>query len=242
MKPLKRADRPVEVAPVEDAIPEAQETHETTNANFVVSHETAEISTEAIPQVKPNKRKRKEREEEAKTHDIESRYMNKVYKTIKKHQPDNPLPKPDLEPEQPDNAEPNLDGDDDDIDPDLLQHETVTSTSTAADKTIFISNLPVKVLISKSHLRSLRELFSEHGSIESIRFRSIAFTDLLPRKVAFITKKLHPERDTLNAYIVYRETDSVDDAVNDLNGHLWEGKHLRVDSVANPTVPHVDRD
>jgi nucleolar protein 12 len=242
LKPLKRADRRVELAPVEDPIPEVEETLETTNTTFDVPHETAEISNDAIPEVKQKKRKRKEREEEAKTDDIESRYMNKVYKTIKKHQPDNPLPQPDLEPEEPENAEPNLEGDDDDIDPDLLQHETVTSTSTAADKTIFISNLPVKVLISKPLLRSLRELFSEHGRIESIRFRSIAFTDLLPRKVAFITKKLHPERDTLNAYIVYQETDSVNDAVNNLNGHKWEGKHLRVDSVANPTVPHLDRD
>jgi nucleolar protein 12 len=183
------------------------------------------------------KRKRKEREEEAKTDDLESRYMHKVYSQIsKKQKPDSvinqeqgsTIPTAERE-EDADDGEP--------IDPDLLQHETVDSTSTAADQTIFISNLPVKVLTSKPHLRSLKQLFATHGQIISIRFRSIAFTDLVPRKQAFITKKLHPERDTLNTYLVYQNPTSVPTAVNALNGHLWEEKYLRVDSVSNPTVP-----
>ena len=196
------------------------------------------------------KRKRKEREEEEKVDDIESRYISKLDKLIKKQNLSQPPQQLDTSVDTPAIAQPvspppageDVPDADEEIDPDLLQHETLTSESTAADKTLFISNLPVKVLTSKSALKSLKDVFSVHGRIDSIRFRSIAFTDLLPRKVAYITKKLHPERDTLNAYLVYRDGASVAAATGRLNGFFWEGKHLRVDSVAHPTVhlpPHT---
>jgi nucleolar protein 12 len=201
-----------------------------------LTHEAQE--TDLVTNIKQSKkRKRKEREEEAKADDLESRYMNKVYSQISKKQKPEPV-NDNKQSSMIPAAESEEDADDDEpINPDVLQHETVDSTSTATDKTIFISNLPVKVLTSKTHLRSLKQLFTTHGQITSIRFRSIAFTDLVPRKQAFITKKLHPERDTLNAYLVYQNPTSVPAAVNTLNGHLWEEKHLRVDSISNPTVP-----
>jgi nucleolar protein 12 len=227
----------LDTAHVESLVPETEKTHDVDNT---ASANNDSLNDGEIPpaDVKPKKRKRKDREEEAKADDLETRYINKVYDKIKKQKMEKAQESPIAAQLEPADSLPNAEpaDNDEDIDLDLLQHETVTSSSTAADKTIFISNLPVKVLTSKSHLRSLRELFSLQGRIESIRFRSIAFTDLLPRKVAFITKKLHPERDTLNAYIVYHEANCVDEAVNKLNGFLWEGKHLRVDSVANPTV------
>jgi len=184
------------------------------------------------------KRKRKENRDQADIEDIENRYLKKVYSKVLTEDPlvANTLPEPtDLVP----TTTGDIANEEEDIDPELLQHETLTPQSTAADKTIFISNLPVKVLISKPSLRELKQLFSIHGNISSIRFRSIAFSELGPRKVAFITKKLHPERDTLNAYLVYETADSVSKAVKALNGFIWEGKHLRVDSVANPAVKLV---
>ena len=181
------------------------------------------------PPVEPEKhssttKKRKRRLEEEKTEELESRYMNKIYSKISKPEPVNVE-----EPETP--ALPS-----DEIDPELLQHETLTPNSDAAERTLFISNVPVKVLTSKPLLRSLKQLFSKHGQISSIRFRSIAFTDLVPRKVAYITKTFHPERDTVNAYIVYNSAESVQSAVESLNGAIWEDKHLRVDSVSKPSV------
>ena len=188
----------------------------------------------AEPVTKPTKkRKRKEREEESKVEEIESRYMEKVYSKISKK------PKAEITAlESSSETVPTLhqDHEGEDIDAELLQHETVTSTSDNAHKTVFLSNVPVKVLTSKPLLKSLKQLFSTHGQIASIRFRSIAFSEGGPRKLAFVTKKLHSERDSLNAYIVYQRTESVDSAVRELNGHFWEGKHLRVDSVANPAV------
>ena len=185
------------------------------------------------------KRKRKEKDEEAKTDDIENRYLTKVYSRVsEKETPQAVIPEYRVQAVRPVQAsrDPEQEAEEDEIDPDLLQHETLTRNSTSADKTLFISNLPVKVLTSKPHLREMKQLFSAHGQILSIRFRSIAFSELGPRRVAFITKKLHPDRDTLNAYIVYENASSVDDAVKALNGSLWQGKHLRVDSVSNPAV------
>ncbi|KAG5439345.1 hypothetical protein PCK2_000843 [Pneumocystis canis] len=77
------------------------------------------------------------------------------------------------------------------------------------------------------------------GKIKSIRFRSIAFSELLPRKIAYIQKKFHSKRDILNAYIVYETRKSSEDALV-LNGTLFLDRHIRVDSIAHPT-PHVPK-
>lgn len=99
-------------------------------------------------------------------------------------------------------------------------------------RTIFVGNLPVSVIQKVNH-KKLKTIFSQFGKIESVRFRSIAFSELLPRKLAFIKGKFHPERDVLNAYIVYKEKSSVQQATA-MNSQVFFGKHLRVDSVANP--------
>ncbi|KAF0374965.1 RNA-binding domain-containing protein [Gigaspora margarita] len=99
-------------------------------------------------------------------------------------------------------------------------------------KTIFIGNLPTCV-IKKTNNKKLKTYFSKFGQIESIRFRSIPFSEPLPRRVAFINKKLHPDRDVLNAYIVFKEKSSVQSALS-MNAQIFMGKHLRVDSVADP--------
>ena len=194
-------------------------------------------SSSAESKKKSKKRKRKADQDEVNAEELESRYLNKLSAKLSKDDEPEEKPAPPVT-ETTENAAENATEDEieEEIDPSLLQHETLTADSTAADKTIFISNLPTKSSTSKPHLKALKALFSAHGSIQSIRFRSIAFTDLVPRKVAFITKKMHPERDTLNAYIVYSSTESVSAAVRALNGRVWEGKHLRVDSVAHPAV------
>lgn len=50
-----------------------------------------------------------------------------------------------------------------------------------------------------THSQALTRVFRAYGAVESVRFRSVAFDSLkLPRKAAFITKKFHAERDTMN--------------------------------------------
>ncbi|KAI8846205.1 hypothetical protein BC829DRAFT_398951 [Chytridium lagenaria] len=103
--------------------------------------------------------------------------------------------------------------------------------SEKAERTIFIGNLPLSVAEKKPVLKELKKLLLEHGKLESIRFRSIAFANPIPKRAAFITKKFHPQRDSMNAYAVFVEKESVQKALV-LNGTVFEGKHLRVDSVA----------
>lgn len=85
-------------------------------------------------------------------------------------------------------------------------------------------------------LQEIRRLFGEFGSIESVRFRSVAVADpKLPKKAAFITKQFHKERDNMNAYVVF-SSDAEAIAALKLNNHVFHEKHLRVDLASNSKV------
>jgi nucleolar protein 12 len=94
-------------------------------------------------------------------------------------------------------------------------------------RTLFVGNVSTLV-VEKSHTRDFKKLFQQHGELESIRFRSIAFNGHMPRKEAFLQKKLHEKRDTLNAYVVFKQQEDAEKAL-DLNGSVFMEKHLRVD-------------
>ncbi|KAI8824073.1 uncharacterized protein EV422DRAFT_305693 [Fimicolochytrium jonesii] len=99
-------------------------------------------------------------------------------------------------------------------------------------RTIFVGNLSIKAT-EKAGTKELKALFSKHGALDSIRFRSIARSDKMPRKVAFITKNFHPGRDTVNCYIVYKDLESVAKALAE-NGTMFMGTHIRVDRAERP--------
>lgn len=70
--------------------------------------------------------------------------------------------------------------------------------------------------------------------METVRIRSIPIGDpKLPRKAAYILKEFHKERDTANAYVVFKEQASVEKALAK-NQTVFMGKHIRVDSAAAP--------
>ncbi|KAJ3041770.1 Nucleolar protein 12 [Rhizophlyctis rosea] len=104
------------------------------------------------------------------------------------------------------------------------------------ERTVFVGNLSIAVT-EKAGVKELKTLFSKHGKLESIRFRSIAFADTKPRKASFVHKEFHPDRDTLNAYIVYADPSSLDAAIKE-NGTVFMGKHIRVDKVSKEGVKH----
>lgn len=110
-----------------------------------------------------------------------------------------------------------------------------------ADRTIFVGNLTNNVIISKNVYKDFKKLFQQLDdlklTIESIRFRSISFDEALPRKVAFVQQKLHKSRDSVNAYIVYKEKVNIKKICSTLNGKIFQDRHLRVDSVSHP-APH----
>ncbi|KAF3909116.1 hypothetical protein ABW21_db0205938 [Orbilia brochopaga] len=129
-------------------------------------------------------------------------------------------------------------GSDDDELPERIQHETEGGLQQQeldkANRTIFIGNLPSSVITDKTSYKTLKKAFKPHGSISSIRFRSIAFSDQIPRKAAFITKALHVDQKTVNAYLVFATPDAARSSLS-LNGSVLLSHHIRVDSVAHPS-------
>lgn len=104
-----------------------------------------------------------------------------------------------------------------------------------AERTVFVGNVSIKVITSKAIYKEFKKAFSNHGKVESVRFRSISFKEALPRKAAFIHKSFHEARDTVNAYIVFKEKEASLKCVGRLNGTVFAHNHIRVDHVAHPS-------
>ncbi|AGO12828.1 AaceriACR274Wp [[Ashbya] aceris (nom. inval.)] len=130
--------------------------------------------------------------------------------------------------------------------PDMKEEELAK-----AERTVFVGNVPHEVITDKKVYKEFKQFVAqrkpskddedeeqtpEKYTVESIRFRSIAFEEALPRKVAFVQQKLHHARDSVNAYVVYAEKEAVLAACK-LNGSVFHDHHLRFDSVAHP-APH----
>uniref|UniRef100_A0A224YV41 Nucleolar protein 12 n=1 Tax=Rhipicephalus zambeziensis TaxID=60191 RepID=A0A224YV41_9ACAR len=97
------------------------------------------------------------------------------------------------------------------------------------ERTIFVGNLP-----GTATQKAVRHVFSKYGTIESIRFRSIVpAKESLSKKVAFISKALHSNKQTVNAYVVFKAKEAVNKAIT-LNGSVLFGNHIRVDCVGAP--------
>lgn len=101
---------------------------------------------------------------------------------------------------------------------------------TAAEKeeqdsrTLFIGNVPIN-----ADKNALRKIFAQYGTVESLRFRSITVNNPDKRLKSIIKQDLHPERDSMVAYIVFDSEACIKPALK-ANGVEFGGKHLRVDS------------
>lgn len=103
-----------------------------------------------------------------------------------------------------------------------------------AERTVFVGNVSNTVVSDKKMYRKFKKLFEDIGPVASIRFRSIAFDEALPRKLAFAKRALHSLRDSVNAYVVFKDKTPSRKASGRLNGHVFDHHHLRVDHVAHP--------
>lgn len=195
--------------------------------------EESEAEEEQKP-VKSKKSKRKrEADEEKALDDIESRYMEKMVE--EKDDDDNDKD------EEKDDSDNESDKESDKEDTTHLIHESLdhsslinTSEVDKAESTIFIGNLSSIVITEKPRFKEFKALLaSTGGKIKSVRFRSIAFSEMLPRKAAFVKHKFHSSRETVNAYAVYDSPESARTALS-LNGTMFVDHHMRVDSVAHP--------
>ena len=100
--------------------------------------------------------------------------------------------------------------------------------SPAADprlpRTLFIGNVSVDCT-----RKALERRFKEYGTIESCRFRSFSVNNpKLPKKVAMVRHAFHPQRQTMNAYVVYEEEEAVTRALQ-ANGTQFMDLTLRCD-------------
>ncbi|CAK9435372.1 uncharacterized protein LODBEIA_P00990 [Lodderomyces beijingensis] len=109
------------------------------------------------------------------------------------------------------------------------------------DRTVFVGNVPSTVVTSKMAAKSFKKLFNTIGKVDTIRYRSIAFSNQLPKRVSFVKKNLHESRDSVNAYVVYVEAKHAVEAAKELNGAVFEDHHLRVDSLSNPRAKDKSR-
>ncbi|QHS76082.1 rRNA-processing protein NOP12 [Saccharomyces paradoxus] len=225
----------------ERAAEDDQEGLEASNSD-VSDEQTEEV---ALPEVKKAKKVKKDDENE----DLEARYYAKLLDEEPKDDDDKPIvtTKAD-EPSAPlTSAAKKADFKEDELE--------------KAERTVFIGNILSTVITSKKVYKEFKKLFGtdpttkaeasddekeEESSkkndinafaIESIRFRSISFDEALPRKVAFVQQKFHKSRDTVNAYIVYKNKSAVRQICSNLNAVVFQDHHLRVDSVAHP-APH----
>ena len=91
------------------------------------------------------------------------------------------------------------------------------------DYTVFIGNLPLQ-----TKRQELIKFFRNCGSIDSVRFRSIpTIESKLPKKASVILKKFSNVNESIHAYVVFKDKESVNKAI-ELNGQMFKERHIRV--------------
>jgi nucleolar protein 12 len=196
------------------------------------SDEESEENSEE-EQEKPAKSKKKRNDD---NEDLEDKYMEKLLTNDK----------PEEQEQEPEGDESGSDSDSDSEDESEQNHQAVPASEAKkldlkeseiakAERTVFIGNIAVSVITSKPNYKAFKKLFGEYGDVESIRFRSIAFSEQLPRKAAFVKQSIHPTCDSVNAYVVFKEKDAARKSLTS-NGKVFLDLHMRVDSVSHPAV------
>ncbi|KAK8213253.1 Nucleolar protein 12 [Zalaria obscura] len=145
----------------------------------------------------------------------------------------------------------NADSDDEGATP-PPKHETVVAEANSdlnkSQRTVFLSNVSTKAITSKvdrkklmAHLASFFPSIDAPKAgqpahkVESLRFRSTAFSTPIPKKAAFANNEIMNETSACtNAYAVYSSTQLAREAARRLNGTIVLDRHLRVDEVAHP--------
>ena len=85
--------------------------------------------------------------------------------------------------------------------------------------------------------KTLKSLFTQFGTVQSVRLRSVPIDGegKMPKQGKVITKKLVEERKSTNGYVVFVDAKAVQKAVAEMNMRAVEGRHLRVDAAAAPS-------
>ncbi|KAF4978087.1 hypothetical protein FZEAL_5477 [Fusarium zealandicum] len=199
---------------------------------------------------KPKKDRKRKRKDD--NDDLEGKYLDKIAaeeeaERIGKRQKNDA---PNEDGDKAENKGENEGENDSDDEGDVPVHETLAKDEKSSDlekasRTVFLANVSTEAISSKSakktlmaHLSSVLDKdASPPQTIESIRFRSVAFAGgSLPKRAAYITKSLmDATTKSANAYAVYSTPAAARTAATKLNGTKVLDRHIRVDSVAHPS-------
>ncbi|XP_029632529.1 RNA-binding protein 34 [Salmo trutta] len=95
-------------------------------------------------------------------------------------------------------------------------------------RTVFVGNLPPSCT-----KKTLQLVFKDQGAIESVRFRSVVREDpSMSRKVAAIQRKVHPKKQSINAYVVFEAEEGAEKALERNGMEIEKDFHIRVDRVS----------
>ncbi|KAI8313191.1 Nucleolar protein 12 [Colletotrichum sp. SAR11_59] len=207
----------------------------------------AESDEEEAPETaaKPKKERKRKRDED----DIEGKYLSKLAQAEEKETSAEKRSK-----KEDHNEEAISEDDEEESDSEVPVHESLAAEGKNKDKndeidkanrTVFLSNVASEAVSNKAAKRTLEaHLISvldkdatPAQKIESIRFRSVAFSGgALPKRAAYITKAVMQETTkSANAYVVFSTPAAARKVVSELNGTVVLERHLRVDSVAHPS-------
>ena len=101
---------------------------------------------------------------------------------------------------------------------------TSPDTDPRLPRTLFVGNVP-----TTATRQQLARFFKHFGGVESCRLRSFSVSNpKLTKRVAMIKGAIHPESQSMNAYVVYETVEGVDSAVAK-SGIEYEGHKLRLD-------------
>ncbi|ENN79249.1 hypothetical protein YQE_04285, partial [Dendroctonus ponderosae] len=111
-------------------------------------------------------------------------------------------------------------------------NQEIKSSSEYKDKTLFVGNLPISVSKDK-----IKKHFKKYGAIDSLRIRGIAVADIkTSKKVAALKKEFHPDRNSVCAFIRFKESEDAKKAEAE-NGVLFYDHHLRVQFCESDAKP-----
>ena len=95
-------------------------------------------------------------------------------------------------------------------------------------RTLFVGNVP-----QEATRKDLKKLFKQFGKVESIRIRGVVpVNPKIPKRVAFLTKKIADFSDSFQAYVVFEDKEDVTEVMNtackELNMTVFQKHHIRV--------------
>ncbi|CAF4101722.1 unnamed protein product [Rotaria magnacalcarata] len=92
----------------------------------------------------------------------------------------------------------------------IIEEREYEDPSVVNAQTVFVGNVPIGCT-----QKELRTLFSQYGTVKSVRLRNlIPLNPKQGKRLAFIKKEFHPLQKTITAYIRFTDETEAEDATS----------------------------